>query len=148
MDLIVLADAHLHHSVQAWPVVGILLLAGLCALVFLLTRRRPIPQPFAPQLSASSGDGREPPSRVPPAPTSIGSSGETGFSADDYDFDAKILAMLNQKGAPMLQSEIAANLDMKETDLATWLASMEQREMVQRTWDRKRSTYVIQLPAS
>jgi len=66
---------------------------------------------------------------------------------DEYDFDARILTMLSQKGDPMLQSELAANLGMQEELLAWWLASMERREMIRRTWDRTRSTYVIHLVA-
>ena len=151
MMLWILADAHPHDAMQAWPaawVLLLLLLAGLCAVIFLLARRTRVPQSSTPQPYPLSGDGQEPSSRVTAAPEPIGGSEGTEFSEADYDFDAKILAMLSQKGAPMLQSEVAANLGMKEAEVATWLASMEQREMIQRTWDRKRSTYVIQLPSS
>ena len=44
----------------------------------------------------------------------------------------------------MLQSEIATNLHIRESDLATWIASMEQRGMIHRRWDQTRSSYVVQ----
>ncbi len=61
------------------------------------------------------------------------------------EYDAKILAMLGQKGEPMAQTEIAANLGMDPVALGTWLAGMERHERLGRTWNAEQSTYVVHL---
>jgi hypothetical protein len=55
--------------------------------------------------------------------------------------------MLRQKGEPMPQPEIAANLGMAPDALGSWLASMERREMLRRTWNPQQSTYLYGPPA-
>jgi len=150
IDMMILAGTHMHHAAGAWPimaVVGVLLLAGLCAAIVLLTRRTSgLPSPTG-QAGGTYGVGHD----VAPSdfggPVAAPSPETSDHAEDDYDFDARILAMLQQKGEPMPQAEIAANLGMNVDSLASWLAGMERREMLRRTWDPARATYVVHVPA-
>jgi hypothetical protein len=58
---------------------------------------------------------------------------------------SEILKMLNQKGCPVEQSEIAANQGLTEDEVARALADLEQSGLVQRTWDREKGTYVVEV---
>ncbi len=149
--MMVLDGSHVHHAAGAWPVLaagGLFLLAGLCAAILLLRRR-------TSGLASPTGQG---------GPCGVGHEAplsgfdacvatrrpETADHAEDdydsqYDFDAKILAMLSQKGEPMRQSEIAENLGMDLEELGSWLAGMEQRDMLRRAWDPAQSVYVVHL---
>ena len=146
--MMILAESHMHHAAGTWPVVaamGLLLLAGLCAAILLLRRRAPgLPAPTG-QGGGTYGVGHEAPSSYFGGPVAAPNPETPDHAEDDCDFDAKILAMLGQKGEPMLQSEIAANLGWAEKDLAKWLVSMERREMIRRRWERGRSSYVVEL---
>lgn len=149
--MIIVAESHMHHAAGTWPVmaaVGLLLLAGLCTAILLLRRRTSgLPSPTG-QGGGTYGVGHEAPPSDFSGPVATRSPETSDHAEDEYDFDAKILAMLGQKGEPMLQSEIAANLGMREDDLATWIAGMERREMIRRRWEPGRSSYVVQLIAN
>lgn len=147
--MMVLDGSHMHHVAGAWPVlaaVGLFLLAGLCASILLLRRRTSgLPSPRS-QDDGTSGGGHEAPPSDFSGPVAAPGCETSDYAEDDYDFDAKVLAMLKQKGEPMRQSEMAESLAMDLDELGSWLASMEQREMLRRTWDPAQSVYVVHLP--
>ena len=143
-----ISHVEMDYPIRVWPVAAIVLLLLLgCAVVVTLwlIRKAQAPQSPTDQARPPAADAQKPLASTDPSP--IADSSKEEPSEDEYDLDAKILAMLSQKGDPMLQSEIATNLGMQEDFLASWLASMERREMIRRTWDRTRSTYVIHLVA-
>jgi len=145
--MMILSGTHMHHAVGGEPImvaVGVFVLVIACAAVVLLARQPP---------SATKGAGAA--GRFGPYAPYAGGSGSAMAGdihdqegpEDTGDLDAHILAMLRQKGEPMPQSEIAANLGMDLDALGSWLAGMERREMLRRTWDPAQSAYVVHLPA-
>jgi hypothetical protein len=136
--MMILAGMHMHHAAGGWPIwigVGVLLLVIACAAVVLLARR--------PAVQAAGG-------RFGPHASYLGGGGSAtadnlDTETDDDALDARILEMLRQKGEPMPQAEIAANLGMDLDVLGSWLAGMERRERLGRTWDAEQSTYVVHL---
>jgi hypothetical protein len=126
-----LAENHIRHAFGTWPgiaILGVLLVVGLCVAIFLLTRR-------ATKFASPTG------------PREAMNSEQSSIAECGGDFDARILAMLSQKGEPIPQAEIAENLRCTEEELAKWLASMERRELIRRSWEATRSTYVVHLAA-
>ena len=145
--MMILAGIHMHHAVGRWPImvaVGVFVLVIACAAIVLLARR--------PQ-SATEGAGAA--SRFGPYAPYAGGSGsaiagdlhDQQSSEDTGELDARILDMLRQKGKPTPQGEVAANLGMAPDALGSWLAGMERREMLRRTWNPEQSTYMVHLPA-
>jgi hypothetical protein len=138
----------MHHAFGGWlgiAILGVLLMAGLCAAILLLpSTRRPKTATHAGAVSSFDQ-----------APTASDRAGlgtyqeahEHEDPEDAYDFDTKILTMLGQKGEPMRQREIAANLGIPEAGLSPWLAGMERRELIRRRWEASQSTYIVQLAA-
>lgn len=133
----------MHHAVGAWPIfvaLGALAVVIAFAAIVLLTRR-----------PDSATEGTVPASRGgTPGTCYSGSGSATAGSVHDPAIwedcgalDDRILDMLRQKGEPMPQSEIAANLGINVEALGSWLAGMERREMLRRTWDSERGTYVV-----
>jgi len=143
--MMVLAGMHMRHAAGAWPIVvivGMFVLVVACVAIAVLARRR------SPVTEGSGAAGRFD-SYTPHA-------GGSGFSADGYaygpegfgdtaELDAGILAMIRQKGEPMPQFEVAENMGVDLDALASRLADMERREMLRRTWDTDRATYVVQV---
>jgi len=115
--MMILAGMHMHHAAGGWPIwIGIgVFLLVIACVAVALLARRP----------------------------GIADAPDTEVDADVLD--ARILEMLRQKGEPMPQTEIAANLGMDPVSLGTWLAGMERRERLGRTWDAEQSTYVVHL---
>jgi hypothetical protein len=113
----------------------VLLLVIACVAVALLARRPAVQAAgcrFGPYASYLGGGG---------SATEDSLDTET----DDGALDARILEMLRQKGEPMPQAEIAANLGMDPVALGSWLAGMERRERLGRTWNAEQATYVVHL---
>ena len=136
--MMILAGMHMHHAAGGWPIwigIGMVLLVVACAAVALLARR-PVVQGaggrFGPYASYAGGGG---------SVTAHGGDTET----DNDALDTRILEMLRQKGEPMPQTEIAANLGMDPVALGSWLAGMERRERLGRTWNAEQATYVVHL---
>ena len=61
-----------------------------------------------------------------------------------YNYEDRVLTMLKEKGCPMPQAEIAQTMNLPEQDVAKSLAWLEQNQQVRRTWDAKRSTYMVE----
>lgn len=143
--MIALARAHMHHVVGGWPIIvaiGVFLVVILCAVIVLLTRRPRSATPgsgaavrFGPYESCPGGSGS----------AIAGGIHEPEIWEDSGTLDARILGMLRQKGEPMSQGEIAENLGVAPDALGSWLAGMERREMLGRTWNTEQSTYVVHL---
>jgi len=144
--MMVLAGFHGHHAFAAWPImvaVGVVLVVA-CAAIALLARR---PQSAVQGVSDPGRFGSyatDPRSTGPSMPEEVH---DQEGSRDTHSLDAKILAMLRQKGEPMPQSEIEANLGIQADSLGPWLAGMERRAMLRRTWNPARATYVVHVPA-
>ena len=136
--MMILAGMHMHHAAGGWPIwigIGMVLLVVACAAVALLARR--------PVVQGAGG-------RLGPYANCLGGGGSAtadglDTETDDDALDARILEMLRQKGEPMPQAEIAANLRMDSVSLGSWLAGMERRERLGRTWNAEQSTYVVHL---
>jgi len=136
--MMILAGMHMHHAAGGWPIwigVGALLLAAVCVAVALLARR-PAVEGAGARIGyhANCGGG---------SATEIADAPDAETDADVLD--ASIIEMLRQKGEPMPQTEIAANLGMDPVALGSWLAGMERRECLGRTWNTEQATYVVHL---
>ena len=144
--MMILAGMHMHHAVGGWPImvaVGVFALVIACAAVVLLARR---PQSATVGVGAAGRFGPYTP--CPGGGFSMpGDVHDQNSSGETAEFDARILDMLRQKGEPMPQGEVAANLAMDLDALGSWLAGMERREMLRRTWNTEQSTYMVHLPA-
>jgi hypothetical protein len=136
--MMILAGMHMHHAAGGWPIwigIGVLLLVWACVAVVLLARR--------PDVAGAGG-------RIG-SYANYGGGGDTGLAgaadreAEADVLEARILEMLRQKGEPMAQAEIAANLGMDPVSLGSWMASMERHERLGRTWNTEQSTYVVHL---
>ena len=136
--MMILAGMHMHHAAGGWPIwigIGALLLVVACVAVALLARR--------PAIDGAGGRIGSYANYGGGSATGIADAPDTEAEADVLD--ARILEMLRQKGEPMGQTEIAANLDMDPVALGSWLAGMERRERLGRTWNAEQSTYVVHL---
>jgi hypothetical protein len=137
----------MHRAVGGWPIflaVGALAVGVAVAAVVLLTRR---PE-SATEGAVSASPGGSPGicySGSDAATADIGL--DPAVREDSAALDDRILGMLRQKGEPMPQGEVADNLGMAPDELGSWLAGMERREMLRRTWDPQRSTYLVHRPA-
>jgi DNA-binding MarR family transcriptional regulator len=58
---------------------------------------------------------------------------------------SEVLALLSEKGCAVEQSEIARSEGLTGDEVATALADLEQSGLIQRTWDRERATYLVEL---
>ena len=145
--MMILAGMHMHHAVGGWPImvaVGAFALVIACAAVVLLARR---PQSAAEGAGAAGRFGSYAPYPGGSGTAIAGDIHDQEGPEDTSEFDGRILDMLRQKGEPMPQGEVAANLGMDPDALGSWLAGMERREMLRRTWNPKYSTYMVHLPA-
>jgi len=136
--MIILAGMHMHHAAGGWPIwigIGVLLLVVACVTVALLARR-PAIEGAGGRIGSYANYGGGSAAGVADAPDT---------RADADVLDARIIEMVRQKGEPMPQTEIAANLGMDPVALGSWLAGMERRERLGRTWDAEQSTYVVHL---
>ena len=119
MAMMILAGTHMHHAVGGWPImvaVGAFLLVIACAAIALLARRS---QSATEGTGAAGRFGTYAP--FPGGGSSIsGGVHDQGGSGDTAEFDARILNMLRQKGEPMPQPEIAANLGMDLDAMGSW----------------------------
>jgi len=156
MIFVILADSHgyAHGSggMAIWPVVLILGLATLIVLLVVLALLRRNPKqpdegqntgggpPLTPPTAASSmsqAAGQPPPSGGDPV--------QQAARMGDYLYcEDSILDVLRQKGWPMAQKDICADTGLTEQEVTGALASLEQRGMVKRTWDRGQSTYMVE----
>lgn len=135
--MMLLAGMHMHHAAGGWPIwigIGVLLLVVACVAVALLARR-PAIEGAGGRIGSYANYGG--------SATGIADAPETEAEADVLD--ARILGMLRQKGEPMPQTEIAAILGMDPVALGSWLAGMERRERLGRTWNTEQATYVVHL---
>ena len=136
--MMILAGMHMHHAAGGWPIwigVGVLLLVVACVAVALLARR-PAIEGAAGRIGSYANYGGGSATGIADAP---------GTEVDGDVLDARILEMLRQKGEPMPQTEIAANLGMDPVALGSWLAGMERHERLGRTWNAEQATYVVHL---
>jgi len=136
--MMILAGMHMHHAAGGWPIgigIGVLLLVVTCVAVAVLARR-PAVQAAGGRIGSYANYGGG-------SVTGIADAPDTEAEADVLD--ARILEMLRQKGEPMPQTEIAANLGMDPVALGSWLAGMERRERLGRTWNAEQATYVVHL---
>ena len=136
--MMILAGMHMHHAAGGWPIwigIGVLLLVMVCVAVALLARR--------PAIEGAGGRIGSYANYGVGSVTGIANIPDTEAEADVLD--ARILEMLRQKGEPMPQTEIAANLGMDPVALGSWLAGMERRERLGRTWNAEQATYVVHL---
>lgn len=124
--------------------VGVFALVIACAAVVLLARR---PQSATEGASAAGRFGPYVPYHGSSGSAIAGDLHDQESSEDTGDLDSRILDMLRQKGEPMPQGEVVANLGMDPDALGSWLAGMERREMLRRTWNPEQSTYMVHLPA-
>lgn len=143
-----LADSHYHGytGVDAWPILlAVVVLGAIAVLVavlvaVLLARRGPQPPT---ELLQEGGPPTTPPA-APLSPSVPGPVQQAATLGDYLSCEDTILEVLRQKGLPMAQKDICADTGLTEQEVTGALASLEQRGMVKRTWDRGQSTYMVE----
>jgi len=145
----ILADAHEHGYAgdNVWVVFLALLAVAMIVALVLLLRGKSRPGEGALR-TALPGE--------PPAPPAPGAAGQDAPSSTlDWAGDPEqametycareneIMAVLKQKGRPVEQSELCQCLGLAEDELARYLAEMEQRGFLRRTWDHEHQVFMV-----